>query len=109
MTTLVCKIEMWPDNDPAQSYFVGEVRIVPDGGDGEIAHYKAELAKASRAARNPGLWRTGKVTNFHRLVQGPYDLLLRALIACVGGRSYEALRNMPNASFGAPATEHEIA
>lgn len=105
---LVCKLEMWPERDPALSYPLGEVRIVQNGGDEEIAHYRAELDKASRTARKPGVWRTGQITNFHRLAQGPYDLLLRALIACVGGRSHAALRTMPNASFGAPVSESEV-
>lgn len=106
---LVCKLEMWPDGDSARAYPVGMVRIVQNGGDDEVVHYKVELDKASRTARRPEIpWRTGQVSNFHRLVQGPYDLLLRALIACVGGRSYEALRNMPNVSFGQPATEMEV-
>ncbi len=108
---LVCKIEMWPKGDEAAKYELGEVRIASIGGDRHIGHYSVELMKCAKIAKKEGVWRSAKVLNFQRMLHGPYDLLLRALIACVGGRSYFAVRDVPNdtALFDVPpALEHAL-
>ncbi len=107
---LVCKIEMWPKGDEATKYLLGEVRIAPIGGDRHLGHYSVELMKCAKIAKREGVWRSSKVLNFQRMLQGPYDLLLRALIACVGSRSYVYVRDVPEdgALFSAPSTFDEI-
>lgn len=89
---LVCKIEIWPKGDESRKYGLGEVRIANVGGDHKIGHYKVELMKSEHIAKRSGVWRKGQVLNFHRLALGPYDLLLRALIACIGSRSHVLVR-----------------
>lgn len=88
---LVCKLEIRPEGDADRSYPVGEIRIAQTGGDCFIGDYTVELDKASRATRTPGIWRTADVTYFDHSELGAYDLLLRGLVACLGGRSHAAI------------------
>jgi hypothetical protein len=88
---LICKLEMTVPAGMGQTYPVGEVRIGQTSGDCFIADYLVEIDKASRHARTPGVWRSGEVRQFDHSHFGPYDLLLRGLIACLGGRSWTAI------------------
>lgn len=88
---LVCKLEIWPEDDAAQSYPTGEVRITQISGDCFVADYRIEIDKASRQTRTPGIWRAAEIHGFDHSQLGSYDLLLRALIACLGCRSHAAV------------------
>jgi hypothetical protein len=90
---VVVKIEMWPGGDPAKKYDLGHVVICNVGPPGEFGDYDVALFKSAAYARKAGKWRTGKVKRFCRRL-GPYDLLLRGLIACIGDRSPEAVREL---------------
>lgn len=107
---LVVRLEHWPDSDEAKRRPVGEVRIVADGGDREIGHYRVELIKNTDFAKREGPWRAGKVLNFKRQQMGAYDLLLRALVACIAGRNIAAANSIPEDSLlFFPAKESEAA
>jgi hypothetical protein len=88
---LICKLEMTTLRGSDETYPVGEIRIGQIGGDCFVADYLVEIDKASRYARTPGVWRSGNVRRFDHSHLGPYDLLLRALVACLGGRSWTAI------------------
>lgn len=109
---LICKLEILTADNSAESYPVGEIRIGQISGDCFIADYAIEIDKASRQARSPGIWRTGFVRRFDHSYLGPYDLLLRALIACLGGRSWgavESIRATRSIFLELPATATETA
>ena len=107
---LVCKIQMWPQGVAEKFYPLGEVRITRMSGDRHISHYAAQLMKSEEYAQREGPWRRGQVLNFHRQTLGPYDLLLRGLIACIGGRSTAAVRAVPDGLlFSPPSTERDVA
>lgn len=107
---LVCKIQMWPRAEEAKAHALGEVRITRVAGDRHIAHYDVALMKSASYAQREGPWRAGKVENFRRLTFGPYDLLLRGMVSCIGGRSYIAARNVADEGllFFPPSSELEI-
>lgn len=88
---LVCKLETWPGGDATDAYPVGEVRIAQTDGDCFVADYKIQINKAARTARSDGIWRTAEIHGFNHDELGVYDLLLRGLIACLGGRSHAAV------------------
>jgi hypothetical protein len=78
-------IEMLPKGDESRKRHLGTVEIANDGtGSALRGNYKVRLSKWGRPATD---WMTGAVKDFARRSQGPYDLLLRALIATVGPRS----------------------
>lgn len=108
---IVCTLEIRPENDPAKAYPVGEIRIAQTDGDCFIADYQIEIDKASRATRSPGVWRTAEICGFNHSELGHYDLLLRGLIACLGGRSHAAVAEIkPSHSiFACPRCETETA
>jgi hypothetical protein len=91
---VVVKIEMWPGGDPDKKYDLGHVIICNVGGTEEIGEYDVALFKSATYARKGGKWRTGKVRGFSRRRLGPYDLVLRALIAAIRDRSSEAVREL---------------
>lgn len=98
---IVIRIEMWPRGDVNRRYDLGLATITNVGGTAQRGDYKIELAKsASHGARKPGIWRRGIVRDFPRLRLGQYDLLLRALIACIGGRSSQAVAEAGAAELG---------
>jgi hypothetical protein len=96
---VVVKIEMWPGGDPDKKYDLGHVVICNVGGTDEFGDYDVALFKSATYARKAGKWRTGKVKRFRRRL-GPYDLLLRALIACIGGRSPEEVKALGEHNLG---------
>lgn len=104
---LICKLESWPGGDAAQAYPVGALRIEQTGGDCFVADYRVEIDKAARTARAPGIWRTAEINHFNHDELGVYDLLLRGLVACLGGRSHVAIAAIrpSQAIFFQPETE----
>lgn len=80
---IVVRIEMWPKGFEAQKYPLGEIRITNVGGDERIANYGVIM----KTRRLQSIWRTGTVMGFKKAALGPYDLLLRALIVCIGNRA----------------------
>jgi hypothetical protein len=77
-------IELLPFGREDRKRHLGTVDIANDGrGTRERGDYKVRLSKFGRPFTE---WRSGAVQGFPRLTLGPYDLLLRALIATVGDR-----------------------
>lgn len=64
---------------------------MPEAEREEILYFinKVELLKSPMYARNPGIWKRGRVIGFARRSRavGPWDLLYRALHVTVGSRS----------------------
>ena len=84
---IVCKIELWPDGDNQNVELLGVVAISNDGsGTDETGNYNVELHESPRDAGRSEIWKRGRMEGFPRLRLGPYDLLYRALKACVGNR-----------------------
>ena len=100
---LVCKLEIWPGGNEAKARECGRVLIAYKGGNASVGTYEAQCLKTAEYAK-PGnvgkLWRRGTVVDFFRKRNGPYDLLLRALIACVGNREGEAVRILGTRTIG---------
>lgn len=86
---IVVKIELWPLGIEANAQVLGEIEIVNDGtGTPTEGNYNINLYKwNSRRTGRGGIWRKGKIVGFPRLTRGPYDLLLRGLLALVGNRN----------------------
>lgn len=77
-------IELLPFGSEEKKRHLGTIDIANDGkGTPERGNYMVRLAKMGRPLDT---WRRGVVKDFPRLSRGPYDLLLRALIATVGDR-----------------------
>jgi hypothetical protein len=91
---VVVKIEMWPGGDPEKKYDLGHVVICLTGGTDQEGDYDVALFKSKTYTRNGGKWRTGKVRKFPRRRLGPYDLLLRGLIAAIRDRSPDQVREL---------------
>lgn len=89
---IVCKLEMWPGGSEAKAREIGRVLITNVGGTAQLGDYEVVIPKSAEYARRPGIWRRGEVKNFPRQRLGPQDLLLRALVACIGGRSRDDAR-----------------
>ena len=91
---LVCKLEMWPGGAESKARELGRVMIANVGGTQSVGTYEVQIPKSAEYAKRPGIWRRGRVNGFPRLRLGPIDLLLRALIACVGERSPSAVSDL---------------
>lgn len=88
---IVIDLQMWPRGDETKKYSLGAVVIVNVGGTLDMGEYEVRILKsASHGAKKAGVWKAGKVSGFPRLRLGATDLLLRALVACIGYRSKEA-------------------
>lgn len=89
--------------DPRASRSMGHVKIYNTGeGTEESGSYVVEIYTWNDP---PRLWRRAEVRGFNRLRLGPWDLLLRGLVAAVGARSpgsseVGALDPLPMASTG---------
>lgn len=86
---IVVKIELWPKGDKSKAQVLGEIEITNDAkGTQDLGNYNVKLFKwnEERTGRG-GIWKQGKVAGFPRKSRGPYDLLLRALLALVGDRN----------------------
>ena len=78
-------IELLPHGEESRKRHLGTVEIANDGtGTAESGNYMVRLAKMGRPAQT---WMRGAVVGFARKSQGPYDLLLKALVATVGPRN----------------------
>jgi hypothetical protein len=84
---IVIRMEMWPGGREEQRYELGTGTITNVGGTDQRGQYRIQLQKSARHAKAAGIWKRGVVLNFPRLKLGPWDLLLRGLIACCGDRS----------------------
>lgn len=84
-------IELVPFGIKNASRKIGEIEIGNDGTskDKDIGNYVVKLHKSPEYAKKPGIWKKGFVKNFPRKKLGPYDLLYRALKACVSNRNGE--------------------
>lgn len=72
---------------------LGTMTLANDAtGSETVGHYNVTLSKWGRP-NEP--WRRGRVTNFPRKRLGPWDLLLAALRATVGGRAPEGPQDVP--------------
>lgn len=80
---IVVRIEMWPRGNEKRKYPLGEIRIANVGGTEASGDYSVTMLKRHRKS----VWKTGHVHAFKRKRLGPYDLLLRSLIACIGDRA----------------------
>lgn len=85
---VVISIELWPQGDPTHRRSLGLAHIENDGsGDASTGNYKVTLFGFGERAQ---VWKVGRVEGFKRLKLGGWDLLYRALKACVGERNPEA-------------------
>jgi hypothetical protein len=83
-------IEILPSGDENRKRHLGTVEIANDGtGSAEVGNYSIRLAKFGRPDQT---WLQGKLNGFDRIKRGPYDLLLQCLLATVGVRNSEALK-----------------
>lgn len=111
---IVVRIELWPGGHSARAREIGRAHIVNCGGsaDAALGNYKAQLFKSPEYAKTPGVWRSGAVLGFRRKgpgALGPWDLLLRALAACVRDRSPGVVGKLPrDATFGPPDAPDEV-
>lgn len=102
---IVCTIEMWPNGDQnhPRKRELGRIIITNDGaGTDSCGNYDVKIPKSSEYAKRPGIWKRGRVVGFPRLRLGPIDLLLRALIACVGDRSADAVQALGPSDLNDP-------
>lgn len=113
---LVIRFEMWPSGDEARKYAHGEIRIANvSEGNGRshaaaFSDYEVVLFKVPRLCRNPqglaadrspGVWKRGRIQAFPRKRLGPYDLLLRCLVAAIPfARNPEASNAAGRADLG---------
>lgn len=94
---IVVKVEMWPLGKEEGAREIGRAHISNDGtGDRATGHYNVKLLKSAEyAKRLGGTWKAGRVEGFPRLTLGPWDLLYRALVACVSVRNRVTLPDVP--------------
>lgn len=96
---LVCKLEMWPHGDETKAREIGRVLIANADGTESRGSYDVVMPKSPEYARRKGVWKRGRVTDFPRQKLGPHDLLLRALVACIGDRSQDSVAQIGDAIF----------
>jgi hypothetical protein len=99
---IVIKLEMWPKGDHRLARSLGVGTIANVGGTADTGEYEVRLFKSreySRGAEARPLhemltrptaketWKKGVVSMFPRLKLGPWDLLFRALAACIDSRN----------------------
>lgn len=82
-------IDILPKGDPKRARHMGTGTIALTGAseDGTLGSYDVMLSKWGKPKR---AWKKGKVDNFPRIKQGPWDLLLWALAATIGDRVKQA-------------------
>lgn len=82
---IVVTIELWPKGDQARKRHLGTAIITNDATGSEgLGNYRVTLSRRGQPDRP---WRLSQVRGFPRQQLGAYDLLYRALAACVGGRN----------------------
>lgn len=78
-------VELLPKGDASRSRHLGTAYITNDGsGDTQHGNYTVVLSKWDKPS---AVWREGRVEGFPRRSRGSWDLLFRALRACVGVRN----------------------
>jgi hypothetical protein len=83
---LRCVIQLVPQGDETKARTIGTIIIGNDlTGDLDTGNYDVRLTKGL-VGKHGATWRRGRVEGFPRRRLGPYDLVLRALQATVGGR-----------------------
>lgn len=83
---LVIRVELWPHGREEDRELLGIATVSNDGtGDKHTGNYTVALSKWEPHADQ--LWKSDYVKGFPRLKRGPWDLLYRALRACVGKRN----------------------
>ena len=90
---IVVRVELWPLGNKERSRHLGTAVIANDGtGTRDRGNYHVLLGKfgeqdPERLLRvKSAAWRRGRVEGFPRIVQGPWDLLGRALAGTLGAR-----------------------
>lgn len=92
---------MFPRGDESKAYHLGTVEIINTGrGTESMGEYQIRLAKRGQPK---DYWRVGEVNGFPRKSRGPYDLLLRSLIATVGDRQKRVVEELDAEYFASPA------
>lgn len=89
---IIVTIELHPSTG-GPPRLLGRGKIVNDGsGTSTTGNYRVVLEKSPEYAHSGNVgkpWKQGVVIGFPRQRLGPWDLLLRALRAAVGGRNPE--------------------
>jgi hypothetical protein len=101
---ILVTIEMLPGGDPKhpRRRLLQQIAIANVGGDHKTGHYDVVIPKSPEYAKSAGIWKRGRVTGFPRLRLGPADLLLRALVACVGDRNKSAVTDLAARDLDSP-------
>ncbi len=83
-------IELLPYGSEAHKKHLGTMEIANDGTGGlSTGNYNVRLSKRGQPKT---LWKVGRVLGFPRKRLGAYDLMLRALAACIGSRNPDAAK-----------------
>lgn len=88
---VVIKLELWRGGREIDKRDLGRIHITNIGGTATRGSYRVDCFKAGGGR---AIWRTGRVVDFKRKVQGAYDLLLLSLIACIGTRHTSAVMQL---------------
>jgi hypothetical protein len=107
------RIEMWPGGDKNRARLLGEGTITNVGsGERAAGNYEIRLAKSPEYAKPANVgkpWRIGVISGFPRQRLGPWDLLLRCLAVCVGGRNRGHFDSAATLGDERPLAESEAA
>lgn len=101
---LVIRIELWSART-GQRKELGVAAIANVGGTRKRGNYRVTIHRHFYqlvSQRKP--WREGRITGFPRLSLGPWDLLLRGLLATVYNRNKKYVRE-GDAAKGLPGFE----
>lgn len=111
---VIVQILMAPKGDRANAYLMAEGTIanISQGAmrsaDALVGDYDVRLMKAVRFQK-PGqpvpVWKRGRVMGFPRKRLGEWDLLLRALCACLFKRNPEEVSRADYHEFGPAQTD----
>jgi hypothetical protein len=80
-------IELVPKGDESRKRVIGVAEIANVGGTKTIGNYSVRLRGGTSTWTGLGDWRRGSVQGFPRLRQGAWDLMYRALHACIADRN----------------------
>lgn len=87
---IIVTVEMIPASGGPKRH-LGTAKITNDGtGSVTAGNYDVTLSKWGQPGwglPSRALWRRGRVEGFRRKQLGPWDLLYKALVACVGERN----------------------
>jgi hypothetical protein len=80
-------VALVPKGNEDRSFEIGRAEVWNVGGDETTGNYKARLRGGFPCWSGKGIWKRGDVLNFARARLGAWDLLYRALAACIADRS----------------------